>query len=61
MVNGEYNDALWNKKCLIHLMNRTQNKDHKIRNLWNQQNVFVLLWWQICILNNGYHKLVLGF
>ena len=28
MVNGEYKDILWNKKCLRHLINRTQSKDY---------------------------------
>ena len=31
--HNEYKDVLLNKKCLRHSVNRSQSKDHKIRNL----------------------------
>ena len=43
--HNEYKDVLLNKKCLRHSVNRSQSKDHKIRNLLNKQGFFALLWW----------------
>ena len=33
-----------NKKCSRPLMNSSQSKDIRIRNLWNQQDFFFLFW-----------------
>ena len=42
--HNKYKDVLLNEKCLRHAMNRIQNKRSKNRNLWNQQDFFVLVW-----------------
>ena len=60
MVYGEYNDALLNKNCLRHLMNRTQNKDHRIRTCEINNMSLSCFDDKIYILNNGYDRLVLG-
>ena len=42
IIHGEYKDVLLKKKkCLGHLMNRIQNKNHRIGTY--QQNFFILL------------------
>ena len=44
--HNEHKDGLLNNKGIRHSINRTQIKDHKDENIWNQQNFIVLLWWQ---------------
>ena len=60
MVNGEYKDILWNKKCLRHLINRTQSKDYIMGIYEISQMSLSCFDGKIRILNNWYDGLVLG-
>ena len=57
--HNEYKDVLLNKKCLGHLMNRTQSKDHKIGTY--EINKFSYFDEEIYIQNNGCDGLALRY
>ena len=59
LVN-KYKDVLLNKKCLRHLMNRIQSKDHKIRTYEINKISLSRFDDKIYIQNNGYDGLALG-
>ena len=59
--HDEYKDALLNSKCLRHLINRIQNKNHRIGT--HKIIKFFLSCFddKIYILNNGYDGIALGY
>ena len=59
--HNEYKDNLLNKKCLRHSINRIQSKDHRIGTY--ESNKFSLHCFdnKICIQENGYDGLALGY
>ena len=61
IIHHEYNDVLLNKKRLRHLMNKIQNKDHKIGT--HETNKISLSFFgdKICIHKNGCDWLALGY
>ena len=60
--HNEYKDVLLNNKCLRHSINRIQSNDHRIRtyeiNNFQQLSYFDD---RICIQNNEYGRLALGY
>ena len=60
--HNEYKDVLLNNKCLRHSINRIQSNDHRIRtyeiNSFQQLSCFDD---RICIQNNEYGRLALGY
>ena len=61
MSHNEYKDVLLNKKCLRHLMNRIQSKDHKIGTYEINKISLPCFDDKVYIQNNGCDELVLGF
>ena len=59
--HNEYKDVLLNKKCLRHLMNRIQSKDHRIETYEINKISLTCVDDKIYILNNGYDGLALGY
>ena len=59
--HNEYKDILLNNKCIRHLMNRIQSKDHRIGTC--EVNKTSLSWFhdKIYTQNNGYGGLALGY
>ena len=61
IIHNECKDGLFNKKCLRHLMNRIQSKDHK-RGTYEINKIFLsYLDDKIYIQSNGYDGSALGF
>ena len=58
--HNEFKDALLNKKCLRHSMNRIQSKDHKIRTYEINKISLSCFDDKIYIQNNGCDGLALG-
>ena len=59
--HNEYKDVLLNNKCIRHSMNRIQSKDHRIRT-YEINNISLSCFDdKICIQNNGYDGLALGY
>ena len=58
--HNEFKDALLNKKCLRHSMNRIQSKDHKIRTYEINEISLSCFDDKIYIQNNGCDGLALG-
>ena len=61
MSHNECKDVLLNKKCLRHLMNRIQNKDHRIQTYEISKIALSCFDHKICIQNNGWDGLALGY
>ena len=59
--HGEYKDALLNKKCLTHSMNKIQSKDHTIRTYEINKISLSCFDDKIYIQNNGYDGLALAY
>ena len=59
--HNEYKDVLLNKKCLRHLINRIQSKDHKIETYEINKIYLSCFDNKIYIQNNGYDGLALGY
>ena len=59
--HSEYRDVLLNRKCLRHLMNRIQSKNHRIRTYEIDATSLSCLNDKIYILNNGYDGLALNY
>ena len=59
--HGEYKDVLLKKKCLRHLMNRTQRKDHRIGTYEINKISLSCFDDKIYILNRGRDGLTLGY
>ena len=59
--HNEYKDALLNKKCLRHSMNRIQSKDHKIGTYEINKISLICFDEKKYIQNNGYDALALGY
>ena len=57
MSHNEYKHALLNKKCLRHLINRIQSKDHRIETYEINKISLSCLDDKIVIHNNGYDGL----
>ena len=57
---NEYKYFLLTKKCFRRLMNRIQNKNHKIRTYGINKILFSCFDDKIHIFNNGYDALALG-
>ena len=59
--HNEYKDVLLNNKCIRHSMNRIQSKDHRIRT-YEINNISLSCFDdKICIQNDGYDGLALGY
>ena len=61
ITHNECKDALLNKKCLIHSMNRIQSKDHKLGTYEINKISLSCFDDKIYIQNNGYDGLALGY
>ena len=59
--HSENKDFLLNNKCLRHLMNRIQSKNHKIKTYEINKISLSCFDDKIYILNNGYDGLALGY
>ena len=57
----EYEDVLFNKKCIRHSMNRNQSKDHRIGTYEINKISLSCFDEKVCIQNNGYDGLALGY
>ena len=58
---SEYKDILLNSKCLRHLLNRIQSKNHKVGTYEINKISLSCFDDKIYILNNGYDALGLGY
>ena len=61
IIHNECKDGLFNKKCLRHLMNRIQSKDHKRGTYEINKISFSCFDDKIYIQSNGYDGSALGF
>ena len=43
IIHNEYKDALLNKKCITHSINRIKSKDHRIGTYEVNENFIILL------------------
>ena len=59
--HNEYEDVLLNNKCLRHLVNRIQIKDHRIGAYEINKISLSCFDDKTCIKNNGYDGLALGY
>ena len=59
--HNKYKDVLLNKKCLRHLMNRMQSKDHKIGTYEINKISLSCCDDKIHVQNNGCDGLALGY
>ena len=59
--HNECKDVLLNNKCIRHTMNRTQSKDHRIGTYEINKILLCSFDDKICIQNNGYDGLALGY
>ena len=59
--HNKYKDVLLNKKCLRHLMNRMQSKDHKIGTYEIKKISLSCCDDKIHVQNNGCDGLALGY
>ena len=58
---NEYKNVLLNNRCLRNSMNRIQSKDHRIRTYQIKKNSLSCFDDKVCIENNGYDGLTLGY
>ena len=61
IIRNEYEDILFNKKCLKHLINRIQSKDHRIGTYEISRISLSWIDYKIYIQNSGYDQLALGY
>ena len=61
IIHNEYKDALFNKKCFRHSMNRIQSKDHKTGTYEIKKISLSCFDDKICIQNNGCDGLALEY
>ena len=59
--HNEYKDVMLNNKCLRHSMNRIQSKNHRIGTYEIKKISLSYFDDKICIQNNGYEGLALGY
>ena len=60
-IHSKYKNVLLNNKYLIHSMNRIQSKDHRIGTYEINKISFSCFGDKMCIQNNGYDGLALGY
>ena len=59
--HNEYKNVLLNNKCIRHLMNRIESKDDRIGTYEINKISLSCFDDKICIQNNGYDRLTLGY
>ena len=59
--HNEYNDVLFNNKCIRDSMNKIQSKDHRTGTYEINKNLLSCFDDKVYIQNNGYDGSVLGY